>query len=123
MPRVDRVTCKKQQSPHSVRSLSGLIVNEPAPPCVPAAHTIVITHYLVVLLQGIFGTLFNRSNLFVCRLRKTTRLGKYPVREVLLVTAVTAVLSFPLPYMRMNMGDLIRLMVSRCGPGDVGGLW
>lgn len=73
--------------------------------------------------QGIFGTLFNRANIIICRLRKTTKLGKFPVREVLLVTLVTALLSFPLPYMRMNMGDLIRLMVSRCGPGDVGALW
>ncbi|VDK21918.1 unnamed protein product [Taenia asiatica] len=74
------------------------------------------------IMGGIFGTLFNRSNLFICRLRKTTWLGKYPVREVLSITLVTAVLSYPLPYMRMNMGDLIRLMVSKCGPGDVGAL-
>ncbi|KAL5112652.1 H Cl exchange transporter 3 [Taenia crassiceps] len=74
------------------------------------------------IMGGIFGTLFNRSNLFICRLRKTTWLGKYPVREVLSITLVTAVLSYPLPYMRMNMGDLIRLMVSKCGPGDLGAL-
>ncbi|VDL18585.1 unnamed protein product [Hymenolepis diminuta] len=74
------------------------------------------------IMGGIFGTLFNRSNLFICRLRKTTWLGQYPVREVLLVTLATAVLSYPLPYMRMNMGDLVRLMVSRCGPGDLGAL-
>ena len=82
-----------------------------------------IPYFLMDVLQGIFGTLFNRSNLLICRLRKTTWMGRYPVHEVLLVTLVTAVLSYPLPYMRMNMGDLIRLMVSRCGPGDLGALW
>ncbi|VDL94110.1 unnamed protein product [Schistocephalus solidus] len=74
------------------------------------------------MLGGIFGTLFNRSNLYMCRLRKTTWLGKYPAREVFVVTLVTAIFSFPLTYLRMNTSDLIRLMVSSCGPGESGSL-
>ncbi|CAH8505410.1 unnamed protein product [Schistosoma margrebowiei] len=73
---------------------------------------------LLGLLGGIFGTVFNRANLYVCRLRKTTWLGKYPVREVLIVTLITAVLSFPHTYLRMNTSELIKLLVSRCSPGS-----
>ncbi|CAH8503319.1 unnamed protein product [Schistosoma bovis] len=73
---------------------------------------------LLGLLGGIFGTVFNRANLYICRLRKTTWLGKYPVREVLIVTLITAVLSFPHTYLRMNTSELIKLLVSRCSPGS-----
>ncbi|TGZ68542.1 hypothetical protein CRM22_004216 [Opisthorchis felineus] len=70
------------------------------------------------LLGGIFGTIFNRMNLFICRLRKSTWLGRYPVREVLIVTLVTAVVSFPHVYLRMNTSELIRLLVTQCSPDD-----
>ncbi|TNN18038.1 H(+)/Cl(-) exchange transporter 3 [Schistosoma japonicum] len=73
---------------------------------------------LLGLLGGIFGTIFNRANLYICRLRKTTWLGQYPVREVLVVALITAVLSFPHTYLRMNTSELIKLLVSRCSPGS-----
>nr|CAH8840529.1 unnamed protein product [Trichobilharzia regenti] len=73
---------------------------------------------LLGLLGGIFGTIFNRANLYICRLRKSTWLGQYPVREVLVVSLITAVLSFPHTYLRMNTSELIKLLVSRCSPGS-----
>ncbi|KAA0196732.1 Chloride channel protein, partial [Fasciolopsis buskii] len=73
---------------------------------------------LLGMLGGIFGTIFNRANLYICRLRKSTWLGQYPVHEVLVVAMATALVSFPHTYLRMNTSALIRLLVSQCNPGD-----
>merc|ERR1711935_1008010 len=37
------------------------------------------------VLGGILGTIFIRCNIWWCRFRKTSRLGQYPVLEVVLV--------------------------------------
>lgn len=67
------------------------------------------------IMGGIIGALFIRANLFWCRFRKQSKLGQYPVTEVIVVTLVTAILSYPIKYARMNMGDLIFLLFSQCG--------
>lgn len=56
-------------------------------------------------------------------MRKTSKLGQYPVTEVLAVTAITAILSFPNPYTRMNMSQLIYMLFSQCGVSSSDGLW
>ncbi|KAF7255250.1 hypothetical protein EG68_08233, partial [Paragonimus skrjabini miyazakii] len=73
---------------------------------------------LLGLLGGIFGTIFNRANLYICHLRKSTWLGHHPVREVLVVATVTALVSFPHAYLRMDTSALIKLLVSPCSPVD-----
>ncbi|RUS74798.1 hypothetical protein EGW08_017444 [Elysia chlorotica] len=69
-------------------------------------------------LGGIFGKFFIKFNIMWCRYRKFSKLGNYPIFEVLVITFITALLSFPNPYTRMNTSELIRLLVSRCGPED-----
>ncbi|KAH9492668.1 H(+)/Cl(-) exchange transporter 3 [Bulinus truncatus] len=71
---------------------------------------------IIGALGGLFGKFFIKFNIMWCRYRKTSRLGKYPVFEVLIIVFITALLSYPNPYTRMNSSELIRLMVSRCGP-------
>jgi chloride channel 3/4/5 len=71
------------------------------------------------ILGGLFGALFIRLNLAWCRIRKTTRLGRYPVLEVILVAFVTLVISYPNPFTRMPMSDLIRRLISSCESDDV----
>ncbi|KAA3671858.1 chloride channel 3/4/5, partial [Paragonimus westermani] len=73
---------------------------------------------LLGFLGGIFGTIFNRANLYICHLRKSTWLGHHPVREVLVVATVTALISFPHAYLRMDTSALIKLLVSPCSPVD-----
>uniref|UniRef100_A0A8C5AHE8 Chloride channel protein n=1 Tax=Gadus morhua TaxID=8049 RepID=A0A8C5AHE8_GADMO len=46
----------------------------------------------------------------------STRFGKYPVLEVILVTAITAVVAFPNPYTRQNTSMLIKELFTDCGP-------
>ncbi|OQR66649.1 H(+)/Cl(-) exchange transporter 3-like [Tropilaelaps mercedesae] len=74
---------------------------------------------LLGVLGGIVGTVFTRLNLRWCRFRKESRLGYYPITEVLALTAVTAFLSYPNLYTRMNTSDLIKLLFVDCGIGDV----
>lgn len=70
---------------------------------------------LLGIFGGLWGAFFIRSNIAWCRRRKTTRLGKYPVLEVLVVTAITAILAFPNEYTRMSTSELISELFNDCG--------
>uniref|UniRef100_A0A9J7YVP8 Chloride channel protein n=1 Tax=Cyprinus carpio carpio TaxID=630221 RepID=A0A9J7YVP8_CYPCA len=70
---------------------------------------------LLGVFGGLWGTLFIRCNIAWCRRRKTTRLGKYPVLEVIVVTGITAVLAFPNPYTRRSTSELISELFNDCG--------
>ncbi|XP_055708576.1 H(+)/Cl(-) exchange transporter 5 isoform X1 [Phlebotomus papatasi] len=67
------------------------------------------------IIGGVIGTIFIKANLKWCRFRKYSRLGQYPVAEVLVITLITAIIAYPNPYTRMNMGELIFLLFKQCG--------
>ncbi|XP_070197620.1 H(+)/Cl(-) exchange transporter 4-like isoform X2 [Littorina saxatilis] len=77
-----------------------------------------IPFILLGALGGVFGKLFIKFNIMWCRYRKFSSLGNFPILEVLVVTFITALISYPNQYTRMNSSELIRLLVSRCGPED-----
>lgn len=77
-----------------------------------------IPFILLGMFGGLWGAFFIRANIAWCRRRKTTKLGKYPVLEVLLVTAITAVLAFPNDYTRISTSELISELFNDCGPLD-----
>ena len=64
---------------------------------------------LLGIFGGLWGALFIRANIAWCRRRKTTRLGHYPVLEVVVVALATAVLAFPNEYTRMSSSELSML--------------
>ncbi|CAH0545831.1 unnamed protein product [Brassicogethes aeneus] len=66
------------------------------------------------IIGGVIATIFIKANLYWCRYRKFSKLGQYPVTEVLVVTALTAVIAYPNPYTRMNTSQLIYLLFSQC---------
>ena len=70
------------------------------------------------VLGGLFGALFTRLNLAWCRVRKTTRLGQYPVAEVMCVAFITLIVSYPNEFTRMPLSDLIRRLISSCEIDD-----
>lgn len=70
---------------------------------------------LLGVFGGLWGTLFTRCNIAWCRRRKTTRLGRYPVLEVIAVTAVTAIVAYPNPYTRQSTSELISELFNDCG--------
>lgn len=77
-----------------------------------------IPFIIIGALGGALGSLFIKFNIKWCRYRKNSTLGKYPIIEVLVVAFITTLLSFPNPYTRMNSSEMIRMLVSRCGPED-----
>uniref|UniRef100_A0A646QE68 Chloride channel protein n=1 Tax=Hemiscolopendra marginata TaxID=943146 RepID=A0A646QE68_9MYRI len=77
---------------------------------------------LLGVLGGIVGTIFIKANIHMCRYRKHSKLGKYPITEVLAVTFITAIISFPNQYTRMNTSELIKHLFSQCGLADVSDL-
>ena len=52
------------------------------------------------------------------RYRKTTKLGSYPITEVLVVTFITAIITYPNPYTRISMTELIKILVGQCKAED-----
>lgn len=74
-----------------------------------------IPFLLLGIIGGVLGTLFIKCNIWWCRFRKNSRLGQYPVLEVVAVAFFTAVLAFPNEYTRMNSSELIYLLFSQCG--------
>ncbi|KAK6975803.1 H(+)/Cl(-) exchange transporter 3-like isoform X1, partial [Biomphalaria glabrata] len=77
-----------------------------------------IPFILIGALGGLFGVFFIKYNIKWCKFRKTSCLGKFPMYEVLGLVLITSLLSYPNHYTRMNSSELIRLLVSRCGPED-----
>nr|XP_034958440.1 H(+)/Cl(-) exchange transporter 5-like [Zootoca vivipara] len=73
---------------------------------------------LLGVFGGLWGAAFIRANIAWCRRRKTTQLGRYPVAEVLVVTAATAILAFPNQYTRMSTSELISELFNDCGRLD-----
>ncbi|XP_066148220.1 H(+)/Cl(-) exchange transporter 5 isoform X1 [Euwallacea fornicatus] len=67
------------------------------------------------VIGGVIATIFIKANIYWCRFRKYSKLGQYPVTEVLVVTVLTALIAFPNPYTRMNTSELIYLLFSQCG--------
>ena len=74
-------------------------------------------------LQGVIGVVFIKANAYFCRLRKTTRLGQYPILEVVAMGFITALVSFPNPFTRDDNSSLIAKLFRDCGPADVSDLW
>ena len=78
-----------------------------------------IPFFLLGILGGVFGAIFIRCNLAWCKIRKTTRLGRYPVTEVIVIALLTLIVSYPNPFTRMPMSDLIRRLISSCESDDL----
>uniref|UniRef100_A0A3Q2TM83 Chloride channel protein n=1 Tax=Fundulus heteroclitus TaxID=8078 RepID=A0A3Q2TM83_FUNHE len=78
-------------------------------------HLVELAPFILLgIFGGLWGALFIKANIAWCRTRKTTRLGHYPVIEVLVVTAVTALLAFPNSYTRMSGAELISELFNDC---------
>jgi chloride channel 3/4/5 len=80
-------------------------------------------HLLIAWFQGLIGTLFIRANVWWSRYRKGSRLGQYPVMEVLGITLINGILAYPNPYTRMSSTRLIYLLFSQCGVANTDDLW
>ena len=57
-----------------------------------------IPFLLLGVIGGLVGAAFIKGNITWCKFRKTSRLGQWPVWEVIFVALATAVFAFPNPY-------------------------
>ncbi|XP_077321276.1 H(+)/Cl(-) exchange transporter 5 isoform X4 [Lithobates pipiens] len=79
-------------------------------------HLVELVPFILLgIFGGLWGAFFIRGNIAWCRRRKTTKLGHYPVTEVLAVTAITAVIAFPNEYTRTSSSELISELFNDCG--------
>lgn len=67
---------------------------------------------------GVIGSIFIKLNIKWCNRRKTTKLGKYPITEIIAIVLITAIIGYPNEFTRMNSSELIRLLFSQCGIAD-----
>lgn len=77
-----------------------------------------IPFILLGIFGGVMGSIFIKSNIRWCNRRKTSKLGKYPITEVLVIALITSVIGYPNEFTRMNSSELIRLLFSQCGIAD-----
>ncbi|KHJ92774.1 chloride transporter, ClC family [Oesophagostomum dentatum] len=71
------------------------------------------------LFGGILGSLFIFGNIRWSRFRKTSKtLGGNPIYEVVIITFLTAAISYFNPYMRKSASSMIKQLFDRCGPED-----
>uniref|UniRef100_A0A672ID82 Chloride channel protein n=1 Tax=Salarias fasciatus TaxID=181472 RepID=A0A672ID82_SALFA len=69
---------------------------------------------LLGIFGGLWGAMFIKANIYWCKIRKSTCLGRYPVTEVLVVTALTGLLAYPNSYTRMSGPELISELFNDC---------
>jgi len=74
------------------------------------------------VVGGLLGALFIYCNIYWCKFRKTSKLGQWPVLEVVTVAFATALLAYPNEYTRMGAPKLIYLLFSQCGITNQEGL-
>ncbi|KAJ2778488.1 hypothetical protein H4R18_004559 [Coemansia javaensis] len=74
---------------------------------------------IIGVFGGLYGALFCRLNMAVNRLRKNSWLGRYPIAEVVAITAITLTVSYRNPFTRIGLGELVGSLFQECptGPG------
>ena len=50
--------------------------------------------------------------------RKTSIVGRYPISEVVVITFITVIITFPNPFTRISMTELIKILVNQCKAED-----
>ncbi|RKO87232.1 chloride channel [Blyttiomyces helicus] len=69
---------------------------------------------LLGVLGGLYGSFFIHMNIRIAAFRKSTWLKNYGVAEVLVVTLVTALLSFTVMFTRVSAGELVANLFREC---------
>ncbi|KAI9504993.1 hypothetical protein GGI25_001781 [Coemansia spiralis] len=78
---------------------------------------------IIGIFGGLYGAFFCRLNMAVNRLRKNTRLGRYPLLEVLVITSLTLYVSYGNPFTRVGLGELVGSLFQECPAKDPGHIY
>ena len=75
---------------------------------------------LFFIFLGVFGGLYGafviKWNLRVAAFRKKY-LGKYPIAEAVVLTALTAILCYPNMFLKINMTEMMEILFRECEGG------
>nr|BAC75635.1 CLC chloride channel [Ascidia sydneiensis samea] len=74
------------------------------------------------MMGGLYSAAFIHANLAWCKFRKNSRLGDYPILEVMVVTLITAVAGYQNPYTRIGATPMIYELVKECHPWETNNL-
>ncbi|PSN73975.1 chloride channel protein 3 [Corynespora cassiicola Philippines] len=78
-------------------------------------HDFEIGPFIVLgILGGLYGGLFIKLNMRVAEWRKHRNYLKGPVTEVVVVTLITAIISFPIKFMRAQASELVHALFAEC---------
>lgn len=69
---------------------------------------------LLGVLGGVYGGLFIKMNMKIAEWRKNGRWIKRPTVEVVVVTLVTALINFPIKFMRAQASELVYILFAEC---------
>jgi chloride channel 3/4/5 len=66
------------------------------------------------ILGGLFGGVFIKLNMAVAHWRKNRTYLKGPVTEVVLVAGITALVNYPIKFMRAQSSELVHILFAEC---------
>ncbi|KAF2204290.1 hypothetical protein GQ43DRAFT_478363 [Delitschia confertaspora ATCC 74209] len=66
------------------------------------------------IIGGVYGGLFIKLNMRIAEWRKTRTWMKNPVLEVVAVTLVTALVNYPIKFMRAQASELVYILFAEC---------
>ncbi|RPA95953.1 hypothetical protein L873DRAFT_1696197 [Choiromyces venosus 120613-1] len=66
------------------------------------------------VLGGLYGAFFIKLNMKIATWRKESNFKKYPVTEVTIVALVTALINFPIPFMKPQSSELVANLFQEC---------
>jgi len=66
------------------------------------------------ILGGLFGGFFIKLNMGVAEWRKNRQYLKGPVTEVVIVSFITALINFPIKFMRAQASELVHILFAEC---------
>ncbi|KAI5816314.1 chloride channel [Pyronema omphalodes] len=71
---------------------------------------------LLGVLGGLYGAFFIRMNMKVAAWRKYSAVRHFPVTEVVVVATLTAIVNFPVVFMRPQSSELVANLFQECSP-------
>lgn len=69
---------------------------------------------LLGILGGLYGGLFIKVNMKIAEWRRSYPLFNGPILEVILITLVTALINFPIKFMRAQASELVYILFAEC---------
>lgn len=77
-------------------------------------HFEMIPFALLGILGGLYGSLFIKLNMRIAEWRRSHPIFKGPVLEVIFVTLITALINFPIKFMRAQASELVYVLFAEC---------